>query len=144
MSYSLNDIFQEALADRLSAIVDSYTYEARLLYGIKIIRDHNTQAITIYNIHIGGDLYKEIAPKDYKLFKSGGWRYAVYILSLSNCRAKIVRLNKSIESERVREPKRFKYMEGIIRQREKTDARIRKIQRKFNLIKSISHDTSQD
>jgi len=144
MSYSLNEIFEEALEDTLSAKIDTYTYEARLLYGIKIIREPRTQVVTIYNTHVGGDHYREVAPADYQLFKRVGWRHAVYVLSLSNCRAKIIRLNESIEREKIREPKRFKYMEGIIRQREKTDARIQKIQRKFNLIKSISHDTSQD
>jgi len=135
MSYSLSDVFQEAITDKLAANVDTESYEARLLYGIKIIHEPRTQIITIYNTHLGGDHYKEIAPADYQLFKQSGWRHAVFILCLSNCRVKLDRLHESMERETEREPKRLKRIEGIIKQREKTEARIRTIQRKFNRIK---------
>lgn len=144
MSYSLSDVFQEAITDKLSAKVDTDAYEARLLYGIKIVQEPRTRIVTIYNTHLGGDHYKEICRADYQLFKQSGWRHAVCILCLSNCHAKLDRLHESMERETEREPQRLKHIEGIIKQREKTEARIRTLQRKFNRIKSISHDTSQE
>ena len=66
--YSIDQVFQQALIDRESALLNSSLYQARLLRGIKIVRDNETLEIEIFNTTIGGDFYKEITPEQYKLF----------------------------------------------------------------------------
>ena len=86
---SLEDIFKEALNDSYSAILDTPYVEARLVFGVKIVRDRESGLIEILNTTRGGDYHKEITQKEYQEFYVNGWRYGVYGVSLSNYRRKL-------------------------------------------------------
>ena len=90
--YSLDEIFEIASNDTYASKIDTNTYESSMLYGIKIVKDKTTSEIQIFNTH--GDHYKEIDTESYKIFLSNGWRYGVYVLSLSNYCANIDRLSQ--------------------------------------------------
>ena len=53
-------MWQEARADEYASGLDGNTYEARMVFGIKIVYDHDTESITIWNTAKGGDFYKEV------------------------------------------------------------------------------------
>jgi len=97
--YSLEYIFQESVKDFESAILDSLDYEARLLRGIKIVKDNETGEVVIFNTTKGGDYYKEIEDGEYNLFLENGWKIAVYVISLSNYRRKLVSIEQRIKEE---------------------------------------------
>ena len=97
--YSLEYIFQESVEDFESAILDSLDYEARLLRGIKIVKDNETGEVVIFNTTKGGDYYKEIEDGEYNLFLENGWKIAVYVISLSNYRRKLVSIEQRIKEE---------------------------------------------
>lgn len=97
--YSLEQVFNEALLDRESALLNSRLYQARLLRGIKIVRDNETLEVEIFNTTLGGDFYKEITPEQYKLFLENGWKIGVYVICLSNYRRKLVRIEERIKEE---------------------------------------------
>lgn len=97
--YSIDQVFQQALIDRESALLNSSLYQARLLRGIKIVRDNETLEIEIFNTTVGGDFYKEITPEQYKLFLDNGWKVGVYVISLSNYRRKLVKIEQKIKDE---------------------------------------------
>ena len=97
--YSIDQVFQQALVDRESALLNSRLYQARLLRGIKIVRDNETLEVEIFNTTRGGDFYKEITPEQYKLFLDNGWKVGVYVISLSNYRRKLVRIEERIKNE---------------------------------------------
>ena len=95
MCYTLKEIFKQAKADEFSAVLDGEEFEARILSGIRIEQNINTADTIIHNTTIGGDFYKEITDDEYEVFYQKGWRYAVFVLSLSNYRRKL----KMIEEE---------------------------------------------
>ena len=97
--YSIDQVFQQALIDRESALLNSSLYQARLLRGIKIVRDNETLEIEIFNTTVGGDFYKEITPEQSKLFLDNGWKVGVYVISLSNYRRKLVKIEQKIKDE---------------------------------------------
>lgn len=97
--YSLNAVFQESSEDMESAVLDTPNYEARLLRGIKIVKDNETKEVEIFNTTLGGDFYKEITTEQYNLFQENGWKIGVYVISLSNYRRKLVSIEKRIREE---------------------------------------------
>ena len=99
MQRTLENIFEEARQDEFSAVLDGKNFEARLLYGIRIEKDSETQSIIIHNTTIGGDFYKEITPEQYKTFYKKGWRLGVFVLCLSNYRRKLSMVETSIKKE---------------------------------------------
>ena len=145
MPFNRDEVFEQAMNDGFASVVSTPDYEAKMLYGIKITRPCRiNESAVIYNTQKGGDHYEEISSADYNLFAYGGWRYGVYVLSLSNCRTKIDKLNEAIKLEEVREPKRQKYKESILKQLDTAHTRYLKIEEKLNQIKSINHGTSQE
>ncbi len=99
MSYRLTDIFYQAVEDEYAVSLDSNTYEARLVYGTKIIRDNENQSIVIYNTAMGGHYYKMLTPVQLDYFFLGGWRKGCYKLALDNYKIKLERIEKSIKQE---------------------------------------------
>jgi hypothetical protein len=97
--YSLEYIFQEAVEDRETGNLDGLEYKARLLRGIKIIKDNETKEVVIFNTTVGGDFYKEITDEQYNLFFDNGWKIGVYVISLSNYRRKLVSIERRIQEE---------------------------------------------
>ena len=70
-------------------MLDSRGVEARILLGVKIIRDRESGEVEILNTSKGGDYYQEISSKEYDVFKQKTWRHGVYVVYLSNCRLKL-------------------------------------------------------
>tara|TARA_R110002020_G_scaffold389467_1_gene600108 strand:+ start:1451 stop:1858 length:408 start_codon:yes stop_codon:yes gene_type:complete len=97
--YSLEEVFNQSYSDRESALLNSSLYQARLLRGIKIVKDNETLEVNVFNTTLGGDFYKEITPEQYKLFLENGWKVGVYVISLSNYRRKLVKIERRIKEE---------------------------------------------
>ena len=85
----LDSVFEEALLDEHTGVLDSKGVEARILLGVKIIRDRESGDVEILNTSKGGDYYQEISSKEYDVFKQKTWRHGVYVVYLSNCRLKL-------------------------------------------------------
>ena len=92
----LDSVFEEALLDEHTGVLDNKGIEARILLGIKIIRDRESGEIEILNTSKGGDYYQEISTKEYDVFKQKNWRHGVYVVYLSNCRLKLNFIEASI------------------------------------------------
>ena len=97
MRYSLNDIFIQASDDPSSSPLHGNGYESYLLYGIKIVKDNETSEIELLNTAKSGDFYHSLNQEDINLFHDGGWRYGIYVISLSNYRAKLDRIEQQIK-----------------------------------------------
>lgn len=97
MRYSLKDIFIQATEDPSSSPLHGNGYESYLLYGIKIVKDNATEQIQLLNTAKSGDFYHSLNQEDINLFHDGGWRYGIYVISLSNYRAKLDRIEQQIK-----------------------------------------------
>ena len=97
--YSLTQVFQQAIEDDACGGLDSLESRARLLNGIKIVEDNETKEVVILNTTIGGEYYKEITIAEYEVFKAKGWRYGLNVLSLSNYRRKLDKVELRIKEE---------------------------------------------
>ena len=62
------------------------------------MKDLETQDIKIYNTHRGGDYYVEISDDEYYEFLEKGWRFGVYVVSLSNYRQKLEVVKDTIKN----------------------------------------------
>ncbi len=89
MKYNLEDIFAQATEDDYAISLDGDGYESRMVYGTKIIKDQETGIIQILNTMKGGDYYTPISKDELESFIEKGWRYGVFVLSLSNYRSKL-------------------------------------------------------
>lgn len=89
MKYSLKDIYAQALEDGYALALDGDGYDSRMVYGTKIIKDHLNGEIQILNTARGGDYYSHLTPEQLNNFLEKGWRYGVFVLSLSNYRSKL-------------------------------------------------------
>lgn len=130
---SLEDIFKEALNDSYSAILDTPYVEARLVFGVKIVRDRESGLIEILNTTRGGDYYKEITKKEYQEFYVNGWRYGVYDVSLSNYRRKLDMIDYNV-NEAILNLASKKEIEGYHIRRKNIMNRYAKISNKLNLL----------
>jgi len=97
--YSLNQLFEQALEDPYAAVLDGYNYDARIVYGIKIVRDIETEEVQVINTMVGGDFGKVLNSEQLSIFVEKGWRYGVYIVSLDNYRTKLDRIERLIRDE---------------------------------------------
>jgi len=84
--YSLEDIWNQATSDDYAVNLDGDGYESRLVYGVKIIRDNETESIQILNTMRGGSYYTPINSQEAQVFHKKGWRNGVYVVALSNYR----------------------------------------------------------
>jgi hypothetical protein len=94
----IDDIFIQAKLDSNSVKLDTDVSESRLLYGIKIIKEIKTQAISIYDTAVGGDRYKELTESQYVEFQKG-WRVGVYKVRLDVYRDKLKKIERKIVDE---------------------------------------------
>jgi hypothetical protein len=132
--YSLEDIYKQAEKDRVAISLSGKGYESIMVYGIKIIRDNTTGQVQILNTMIGGDYYCNITKKDYETFLEKGWRYGVYVLSLSNYRTKLDLIEKKIQKELT--GRKSKKQLGILKtKREQVLSKYSQLNYKLNQIK---------
>ncbi len=132
--YSLEDIYKQAEKDRVAISLNGKGYESVMVYGIKIIRDNTTGQVQILNTMIGGDYYCNITKKDYETFLEKGWRYGVYVLSLSNYRTKLDLIETKIQKELT--GRKSKKQLGILKtKREQVLSKYSQLNYKLNQIK---------
>lgn len=94
---TLNDVFNEAKEDSCCAVLDTKYVEARLVFGVKIVRDRESGEVEILNTQRGGDFYQEIDVDEYDYFLQKSWRFGVYRVSLSNYSRKLYNVEESIK-----------------------------------------------
>jgi len=94
---SLMDVWMEAMDDNYSSALDGEGYEARMVFGIKIVYDHETKQVNIYNTSKGGNFYTEVENLD--PFFEGGWRYGVYTTALQNYKDKLDKVEDAVRHE---------------------------------------------
>ena len=99
MNDRLLEVFEEATNDGYALKMDGHGYQSRMVYGVKIIKDNETNRVDFLNTMLGGDHYKKLTSEQLQNFIDYGWRYGVYVLSLSNYRLKLDKIELSIKKE---------------------------------------------
>ena len=135
MRFKLDDIYSQAIKDEYCSVLVSPKDTSRMLYGIKIIQDKATGLISIYNTTTGGDYYTELTENEYKVFLENGWRYGVYVLSLSNYRRKLTIVNKRIQTEIGKRRTNIKNLESLQKSKTRILNRYSTFTKKLNKIK---------
>jgi hypothetical protein len=95
--FTLLEIFNQAKSDHYSKLLKGKGVESFLCYGFKILRVNDSDEIKIIDMTKGGDFYREVSKHEYHTFQSLGWKTAIYVLYLSNCRTKLSRLEARIK-----------------------------------------------
>ncbi len=134
MKYSLEDIWVQALEDTYAISLDGKGYQSRMVYGLKIVKDDETNQIELINATRGGDYYREINAEELEVFLEKGWRYGVYVLSLSNLRSKLDLIEERIKEELTGKNSQKKY-KILKNQREKVLEKYSQLNYKLNQIK---------
>ena len=132
--YSLEDIYNQASKDRFAVSLDNEQYKSKLVYGVKITKDKSSNEVEILNTMIGGDYYCQATEKELEIFLEKGWRYGVYVLSLSNLRSKLDLIEERIKEEITGKNSQKKY-KILKNQREKVLEKYSQLNYKLNQIK---------
>ena len=130
---TLNDVFNEAKEDTFSATLDTKYVEARLVFGVKIVRDRETGVVEIINTQKGGDFYQEIDVDEYDYFLEKSWRFGVYKVSLSNYSRKLINIEASIKDV-INDKQNKKQLDSLQSRRLNIMNRYTKITSKLNLL----------
>ena len=72
MYNELHNVYEQAVKDHATTNLDGNEYDARMSYGIKIVRNHKDNSIQIFNTAKGGDYYKELEEDEYISFLNLG------------------------------------------------------------------------
>jgi hypothetical protein len=99
--YDLDGLFHQAEEDYHSKLLKQRSVISYMCYGYKIIKEVRSGKVTIIDMTSNGDFYKEISTHEYDTFKNLGWKTAIYVLYLSNCRTKLSRLEDRIKNAMV-------------------------------------------
>jgi hypothetical protein len=67
------------------------------LYIVKIVKDAESGEVSIYSSELSDNWYTELQDRELNIFKNNGWRYGVYVLTLSNFSLKHRRLCTMLE-----------------------------------------------
>jgi hypothetical protein len=132
---TLNQIFDVAVSDRYALIYNGNGYTAVTLYSVKIIKDSASDEVKIYSQGKSDNWYTEVTEKELNNFKNKGWRYGVYVLSLSNFSLKHSKLCTMLELYKLSKKKgknSIAYLENEIRMVEEKQ---KEITEKLNKIK---------
>tara|TARA_R110000751_G_scaffold270729_3_gene370531 strand:+ start:640 stop:936 length:297 start_codon:yes stop_codon:yes gene_type:complete len=95
------------------------------------VKDNITEAVQIYNTAANGDHYKIIDSDDLKVFSKKGWRYGVYVISLSNYRLKLDKIEQRIREE-IAGKSNIRNIKMLKLQREDILKRFSKVNQKLN------------
>ena len=131
MKDRLLEIFEEAKQDTYALVMDGSGYESRMVYGVKIIKDTETNQVDFLNTMIGGDYYRKLTPEQLQNFVEKGWRYGVYVLSLSNYRSKLDLIEQRIQKF-INEKKSEKQIQQLKASRDRVLSRYSEINYKLN------------
>lgn len=92
------EIFSQAERDYSAVRMDGRGYEGFISYGIKIIKEHHNNKVTILNTN-KGEYYEEISDAEYDIFKERGWLCGIYTLSLLSYERKLDEIQERINEE---------------------------------------------
>lgn len=132
---TLNQIFDVAVSDKYALIYNGNGYTAVTLYSVKIIKDSASDEVKIYSQGKSDNWYTEVTEKELNNFKNKGWRYGVYVLSLSNFSLKHSKLCTMLELYKLSKKKgknSIAYLENEIRM---VEDKQKEITEKLNKIK---------
>lgn len=124
-------LLDQASKDRATISLSCGKYEAYILYSIKIVKDNITEAVQVYNTAANGDHYKIIDSDDLEVFLNKGWRYGVYVISLSNYRLKLDKIEQRIREE-IAGKSNIRNIKTLKLQREDILKRFSKVNQKLN------------
>lgn len=99
MSRTLNDLWAEAKTHNDSINLNFRGEEARLLSGCKIKHDTTTGDIVIVNTTVGGNYYRPLDEEEKHILMDNGWICGSYVLSLSNLRNKLSKIERLIHEQ---------------------------------------------
>ncbi len=114
--YSREELFAQAGEDHSAYRHKTNEHDSYLSYGIKIVRDNRTHAVTILDT-TKSEYYEEISDGDYYLFEIAGWFYGIYTLSLANFSGRVEHLNEEIKRE-VNNSRRKRVLTALREERE--------------------------
>jgi hypothetical protein len=132
---TLNQIFDIAISDKYALVYKGNGYTSVSLYIIKIIKDTESGEVSIYSSELSDNWYTALDDRELNIFKNNGWRYGVYVLTLSNFSLKHRRLCTTLELVKISKKNSkhsASYLENEIRAVEEKQ---KEIQIKLNKIK---------
>ena len=135
--YTLIDVWNQAKDDCFTANLDGEGYEARILYGCKISKDKETNMVQLQNTSRGGEWYIQLEPEEIEIFLNMGWRIGIYMLSLSNYRLKLDRIERLIKME-VNGRKNPKQIQSLKSSRQRILERYSKIKNELNKLNQLN------
>jgi len=135
--YTLIDVWNQAKDDCFTANLDGEGYEARILYGCKISKDKETNIVQLQNTSRGGEWYIQLEPEEIEIFLNMGWRIGIYMLSLSNYRLKLDRIEMLIKME-VNGRKNPKQIQSLKSSRQRILERYSKIKNELNKLNQLN------
>ena len=136
--YTLIDVWNQAKDDCFTANLDGEGYEARILYGCKISKDNDTNMVQLQNTSRGGEWYLQLDPDEIEIFLKMGWRIGIYMLSLSNYRLKLDRIEMLIKME-VNGRKNPKQIQSLKSSRQRILEKYSKIKNQLNQLNQIKN-----
>jgi len=135
--YKLIDVWNQAKDDCFTANLDGEGYEARILYGCKISKDNDTNMVQLQNTSRGGEWYLQLDPDEIEIFLKMGWRIGIYMLSLSNYRLKLDRIERLIKVE-VNGRKNPKQIQSLKSSRQRILEKYSKIKNQLNQLNQLN------
>ncbi len=94
----MDEIYKQAEQDHGTRAFRGGGYTSLLFMGIRIVKQ-NDEKYTIEDMQRGGNYYEEVTPQEYELFKTDGWRKAVFQIALKKYQSKVDKINESIQKE---------------------------------------------
>ena len=131
MNIKKQQVLDQAYKDIATVSLSCYKYEAYILSGIKIMKDNVSGEIEIYNTAINGDHYQILNSIELKSFTEKSWRYGVYVISLSNYRLKLDKIEHKIKEE-INGRANIRYIKMLKLHRDDVLLKFSKINQKLN------------
>jgi len=113
--YTTQEVMEQALTDSQSVRVDGDGYEATISSGFKASRDNLSGQIVFKCTSRGGEWYSKLNENEIEILLENGWRSGVDVLSLSNIRTKLDRVEELIKREmnERRNPKHIQHLKKM-------------------------------
>ena len=115
MMYTVQEVMEQALTDSQSIRVDGDGYEARISSGFKATRDKLSGQVVFKCTSRGGEWYSKLRENEIEVLLDKGWRIGVDVLSLSNIRIKLNKVEELIKREmnERRNPKHIQHLKKM-------------------------------
>ncbi len=99
MYNKLHEVFEEAVQDHATTSLNGTESDARMSYGVKIVRNHLDNSIEIFNTAKGGDYYKELDEDEYNIFFDFGWVVGVCKMALIKYKERLANIEIKMKEE---------------------------------------------